>query len=635
MIDLVLVAAFVALPLAVFAVSRSLTWTVVAIGFAFAVGGDAVQSLIALGMAWDVRGLQLLSVGLLAAVLAVAWLAARGRSSVRRQLLVIGLPVVVIIGFLFAMRLIAPGNPGALSAVGYLINHPLAEDNAKWLHLTAQLADGRDLSFSGYAGGPLLLLLSMVAALVSALSHALLGGVNEVAVAANTVVFAQFALIAFVPFALAPFAERRLPMLRSERLIALPLVWTGMLVLLVGSAVITSYGHLSLQFVLIAATLWAATFLLGASARLRLLTTLTLAMSASVWLPLNVLGLLLLVGCVVWTVRGRDWIGLGLTVLSGVVAWDAIMSSLLYLLGFSSSGENLSAEELGTAGTGLPDSIAVANSLFTAPGGVEKIAPLVGGLAVASVLFSGWLVMQGRSGRFGTTFAPFIPIAALSGYVVVIQTMDAITTGGAPHYGGHKLTYLTVMAALSATLPLALSGLSSARSTTPLQWLGIGAVLMVLTVDTILPRAISALSPRLWPSIDAQSPQYWSAAEVRPTGDQPLASAPIACLSAPPERAVPTALPLGQESYACTRILVGLAGAEGETGLLTNWLQTDWLSNAENWDKAHEALESTTADLSGRTVILMNGEGRLAGLTTWGQLLQRYRPNGQTGGGAD
>jgi hypothetical protein len=50
------------------------------------------------------------------------------------------------------MRLAAPGSPTPLSAVGYLVNHPLAEDNAKWLHLGAQLADGRDIVFNGYAG---------------------------------------------------------------------------------------------------------------------------------------------------------------------------------------------------------------------------------------------------------------------------------------------------------------------------------------------------------------------------------------------------------------------------------------------------------------------------------------------------
>ena len=53
-------------------------------------------------------------------------------------------------------------------------------------HLTAQLADGRAIEFSGYAGGPLLLVMAVMAALISVLSMALLGGVSEVAVAANT-----------------------------------------------------------------------------------------------------------------------------------------------------------------------------------------------------------------------------------------------------------------------------------------------------------------------------------------------------------------------------------------------------------------------------------------------------------------
>ena len=629
MIDAVLVVAFVALPIAIWRVTRSLTWTAISIAFAFAVGGDAVQSLVALGIDWNVRGLQALSLALLAAVLVVAVLRARSTSSWKRQWLAVGVPIAAIAAFLTAMRLLAPGDPGPLSAVGYLINHPQAEDNAKWLHLTAQLADGRDIAFSGYAGGPLLLMMSVVAALVSVLSLVMLGGLNEVAVAANTLVLTQFVLIAAVPVALAPLAESRVRLMGEPRKVPVILLWTGMFVLFVASAIVTSFGHLSLQFVLISCTLWAASFLVSAPGRLRLLATLTIAMSASVWLPLNVLGIVLLLACVVWTLRSRDWVGFGLTVVAGVVAWDAIMSSLLFLLGFSSSGENLSSDELGNVGSGLPDEIAVANSLFTAPGGVEKIAPIVGVLTLASLLFVVWLMSRSSDTSVKRAIAPFLPLAVLPGYVVAIQTLDAVSTAGAPHYGGHKLAYLAVVTALASTLPIALSGLSAEEGRlTLVQWFAVGGIVVALTVDTILPRAISALSPMLWPSISTESPQYWAAAEVRPTASQPLSSLPVVCLSAPPERSVPTALPLGQQSYACTRLLIGLAGLEGRSGLVTDWLQTDWASNRENWVQAYEALASTTGELRGRQVILMNAEGGLAGLTTFGQLLDRYRPIG-------
>ena len=212
MVDVLLLIAFLALPIAAWLVSRSLLFVAVWLGLGIGVVGNVVQGTIALGAAWDVRGLQLLLVAVMAAVVVLGWWRRRSGSaggSVVRQLVTIVVPALVIGVYLLAMRLLAPDNPGPLSAVGYLINHPQAEDNAKWLHLSAQLADGRDIAFSGYAGGPLLLVMAGMAALIAVLSSILLGGVNEVAVAANTVVGTQFLLIALVPFAFAVFAEKK------------------------------------------------------------------------------------------------------------------------------------------------------------------------------------------------------------------------------------------------------------------------------------------------------------------------------------------------------------------------------------------------------------------------------------------
>ncbi len=634
-LDVALLVAFAALPLATLLVTRSITWTSVALIFGFGVAGNAVQSSIALGMAWNVRGLQWLAVAVLTLVLGLGWLWGRSGNRLRRQWVVIVLPMLLIGLFLIAMRLMAPGGPGPLTAVGYLINHPLAEDNAKWLHLAGQLADGRDISFNGYAGGPLLLMMAMMAALISVLSQWLLGGVNEVAVAANSVLGLQFLFIALLPAVFAPFAERRLDLDGRRFFVPAPLVWAGMLVLFVASAVITSYGHLSLQFVLIVVVLWSAVFLLRVPGRARLLMTLAIATSASVWLPLNLLGLALLVAAVVWAVRARDWLGLGACAAAAAAAWDAIISSTLYLLGINlgtSSEATGAAETGGSAVSGggveaLPEQVKTASSLFTAPGGVEQIEPVVALLAAASVLVAAWLMSRDRFAARRQQAVPFLPIMIVAGYLVAIQLGDAITTGSAPHYGGHKLAFALAVMALASTLPVALAGLGDeAGRMTLLRWMSVGAVVVLLTLDTMLPRALSALSPMLWPKVDSAAPQYWSAAEVKPTGDQPLSSLPIACLFAPPTSAVPTALPKGQESYACTRLLIGMNGLEGQAGLLPSWLQTDWMSNQQNWDDLHAALDASSAEIRNRTVILMDPDGQVAGVAPWGSLLDRYRP---------
>ena len=633
MLDFVLLGLFVALPIATWLVTRSVTWTAVGLIFGFGVAGNAVQTSMTLGLDWNVRSLQWLAVAVLVIVLVVGALAGRSRQGLRRQLVVIVTPMIVLGAFLVAMRLLAPGAPGPLMAVGYLVNHSYAEDNAKWLYLTSQLADGRDIAFNGYAGGPLLLMMSMMAALIAVLSMLLLGGVNEVAVAANTVLGLQFLLIALVPAAFAPLAERKVSLSGMRSFIPAPLVWTGVLVLFLASSALTSYGHLSLQFVLIVLVLWALVFVTSWSLVTRLLMTLAIATTASVWLPLNVLGVLLLVGTFIWVLRARSWVGLGAWVVTVLVSWDALISSTLYVFGIDLSasdggaGAGSAGEGAGSGGSGALERVTAAAHLFEAPGGVETVQPIVAVLAIAALLFAVWLVV-GRSARGSwRDLVPFAPVVLLGAYLVVIQIGDAISTGGAPHYGGHKLGFALAVMVLAAMLPLALTGLGSdiGRMTT-LRWMAVGGVVILLTLDTILPRALSSLSPTQWPAVNAGAPQYWSAAEVKQTGNQPIASLPVACLFAPPASALPTALPRGQEAYACTRLLAGLTGLEGQTGTLPTWLQTDWLSNTVNWEDFYPSLVDSTANIRSRNVILMNGDGQVVGLSPWGSLLERNRP---------
>lgn len=653
-LDAVLLAAFCALPVTMWVLTRSLVWVGTRVALAFGLAGTGVQATISLGWHWDLPRLQWLVLALMVGL--TVWAAFQrgiGTRTTRRQLIVIVAPMVVIGLFLIAMRMMAPGSPGPLSGFGYFINHPLAEDNAKWLHLSSQLADGRDLVFNGYAGGPLILVMVVMATVISVLSMALLGGVNEVAVALHAVTGTQFLLIALVPMGFAPFAEGRLPRpprtgRELARSVPAPLVWVAMAAVVLASAVVTSYGHLSLQFVLIILVLWASVFLVGSRVpRARLTMTLVIATTASVWLPLNVLGLGLLAAGLVACAKRRDWWGLGLVAITVIAVWDALISSTLYLLGIdlapvsnpdsastsSGSDSNVAQDPTGEAAqqaASWMDSNAVtsATSLFQAPGGTEIVQPLLGGVAIAALLMA--VAWYSRTRRVAGLRAaePFLPIVIMAGYLLCLTLADAVITGGSPHYGVHKMAFAVTIMVIAATLPVAIMALESAASgMTMLRWFAIGGVVVLLTLDSILPRALSALSPVLWPSVDASNPAYWSGAEVRRTAEQPIGSLPVACLFAPPEVAVPGGLPEGQQSYHCTRLLVGLNGMEGRAGLLTSWLLTDWLSNASQWDGIHGALAADEGDLIGRSVILTKPDGSLAGLTTLGALLDRYPPS--------
>ncbi len=626
MTQFIFVVLFTLLPILAWWISRNATLAVVSIALGFGLAGNLVQTTIAFGMGWTVYGLQLLVLAvLLIIVLMVTWLSSRAvvdLGSRRRQFLVLGVPALMMGVGLIVLRLMAPDSAGALTAVGYLINHPLAEDNAKWLNLTSQLAQGSEIAFNGYAGGPLLLVMSVVASLISVLSVIMLGGVNEVAVATNTLLGTQFLLIAVIPFVFAVFAQGKFKGLKdTNRLVPVAATWTAMFMLVLASAVVTSYGHLSLQFILLVLVLWAGVFLLETSFLLRLSATLVIATSASVWLPLNVLGFAIIVVALVVVIQRRSAIGALLVIVTAAVSWDAIFSSALYVFGFggASSGAEAGIESVAVT---LPRGIAASVHLFEAPGGTEVVAPVLGILAALAVLVVAWVYLRKQGDQSWKTAIPFLPIAAFGAYTLLITISDAIITGGAPHYGGQKIMFAFVIMALAVTLPLTLMLFESSV----LLGLAIGAVLILLTVDSILPRALSALSPVLWPTVNANAPQYWAGAEVNGRADQPISNSPIACFTLPPASTVPTALPFGQDSYACTRLLIGLNALEGKAGTLPNWLQTDWMSNHTNWDEFYDSLVESTQPLATRSVIVMGDEKQLLGLQPWGLVLSRNTP---------
>ena len=631
MTDLVLLALFILLPIVAWSVSRSATLVVVSIALGIGLAGNLVQTTIALGIDWNIRSLQYLVLAMLFilvvlfAVLNRMAIPLRGMS-VQRQLVVLGVPAVAIGLFLILMRLLAPDSPGPLSAVGYLINHPLAEDNAKWLNLTSQLAQGSDITFNGYAGGPLLLVMSVVAALISVLSTVMLGGINEVAVATNTLLGTQFLLIALIPFAFAPFAERGfLGAGLPSRKIPAVATWTGMFVVFLASSVITSYGHLSLQFVLLVLILCGSVFLMEFPFMVKLASALVVVTTASVWLPLNVLAFGIIVvgiGVALWR---KSVLGILLVAVTALVSWDAVFSSALYVFGIGNAGSSESASTGESGGEAAGEivrptgEIASSTHLFQAPGGTEVVGPALGILAVIAILTVVWLFVRHRPGfRWGTS-APLLPIMVFGAYTLLITLGDSVITGRAPNYGAQKIMFAFIVMAIAIALPIALTVFENQV----LRGLAIGSVVVLLTVDSLLPRAISALSPVLWPTVDSAQPQYWSGAEVNGTGKQPIAGSPVACLTAPPESQVPTALPYGQESYSCTRLLLGLNALEGKAGYLPDWLQTDWLSNRVNWADFYEALDASTGVISNRMVIQMGSNRQLVGFQPWSSLLSR------------
>ena len=657
--DIAFLVAFLVLPLLAYWRARSVAWVTIAVAGSVGVFGSLVNFLIDRGHAWTRVELQWTLLVALAAVAAIAWIwPFRSTVSIRRQVVTILLPVALMLLVFFVITTWWTDGLAFLKPVSYLMGHATAEDNAKWLDFTSQFATGRGIHQAVPMGGPLELLLTFVGTLMGVISLAVLGGYNEVAVAANSVVYGEFIMVAMVPLALAPLAEVRLRRATSTGgssdrvLIPWPFMWIAILVLAAVSLVATGYGHLTFQFTLIVAGLWSATFLsLSPIPRARLVTSLAAAASMTVWLPLNVVAVVVLIGWLVVLVgrairlgRGSfDAIGLGLVLVVAVGVFQPVYSSLWYLIvgtqpsasgvmGVIGGGRVASAgvhlPSLGLGRFGIGDS-----TLFAATGGTDATGPILAALAVVAV-FGASVVVSRQSSMLPTSaYRRFIPLGILAFFALAIYALDFWTTGSGPHYGSMKFTFLVATLALGTCLPVALMLVDPhALAMSAPRWIAVLGVVILLTVDSVLPRAVALARPEQWsPPIpfNNTSGSYWWPADVNGTANQPIANNPVACVYLPQGATAPSAILASQLSdpqrvYACTRIIAGLAGEDTGAQPLVDWLRREWLTNTPAWSDVYDGLAGMPDSVQNKNVILLDDGSNVIGLESVRSLLQRF-----------
>jgi hypothetical protein len=549
--------------------------------------------------------------------------------------ILLGSSVVITLAFLVS-RLLAPGNPSPLSSVGFFLTKEAAEDNAKWLNATSQLAGANAVDTWANVGGPLLLVTSIAATLIGALSYLLYGSVNEVAVSAGSVIFTQVFFVIISPFALAPIVEKTYKKLTFGSQIPRPFSLLSIAILTASTAVLIQYGHITLQFTLLALTLWIGSFLAPTPhIPARLLTTLSIVALSMVWFPMAGLSLVVVLGSIAYfaqrLVRGTGTAKrpaiLGLVLSLGIFAITIkfLSSALRFSLGLDGSTEAVIA--LG-AGGGIPTAVAAISAptlpLFDSSGGTEIVTIPILVLTLVSVLGLIW-VRMGTNTLTRSQFFILLPIVLAGGYALLIAFADFWAVGSGPNYGSLKVTFAVIIPILVATLPFAL--LTFSTKTQQVSALGYSAVVLIivmLTLDTFFPRAILQLKPTNWPSV-AGSP-YWYPAEVRDTGDQTLTSNPIGCTFLPRGATAPTALPSGQTMYTCTRLMSGVAGVETLAAPIVKWQLDEWLQNRGMWSEIHPAFSALTPEVLVRQLILLDTDKQVVGLESLSGLLTRFPP---------
>jgi hypothetical protein len=154
--------------------------------------------------------------------------------------------------------------------------------------------------------------------------------------------------------------------------------------------------------------------------------------------------------------------------------------------------------------------------------------------------------------------------------------------------------------------------------------------MVLLVLDTFIPRALVQVKPNLWPTTNASPQPYWWPAEVRPTANQPVAKNPVGCVYLPQGAERPSVLQDGQRAYSCTRILTGLAGQDVAAAALVQWQLDEWLQNTSNWDHYQTYFAQMSPETKELSVILLNENSEVVGLDTIGGLMQRYPAKPET-----
>lgn len=637
--------AFLALPIASFLLVRSVTWVVLGLTASFAIVGTFVSFLIDRTFQWDHGKLQWATFVAFAAVFVAALIShkrARLAYAVgfRRQFSAVLAPALAGILFLLVSRALAAPTSGWFTGVGFLVQREHAEDNAKWLDFTSQLVAGHPMAQGVPLGGPLELFMVVVTTLLSVISLVSFGGVNQVFVVANGVIYAEYLLAFLAPFAFAPLAEakfRRLAGSPTKDFLPAPLLWIASFVLIVGSLAVSGLGHMTLQFVFLCVANWSSTFLAGTRIpHAYLLSSIGIVSAAIVWFPLTVVAIVLFaligIGLVIVLIQRRSFtsrfgVSVALWAITVIVSWTTLTNALKYMVDIPASTTAMSGSAGGGGVATSVGAMLVRNlQLLTSQGGTEIVQPLLGVLALGSAVLAALFLSHRKNASRRSLLRATFPIAFMAIYSLVLMVLGTWYAGSGPAYGALKTAFLTTIVVLAVTLPFALMEIDRKRAgITLVRLAAIVGILYLLSIDTLLPRAITYLSPQQWPTSTGSDKGYWWPAEVRAVADQPLAANPIGCAYLH-QGQPPSALPGGQLAYSCTRLLVGLAGKDTQAQALVDWERREWLNNTEAWYDEYPNLINMPEDVRARQLILMNDLNGVTGLDNIQSFLDRFKP---------
>jgi hypothetical protein len=441
---------------------------------------------------------------------------------------------------------------------------------------------------------------------------------------------------------LAPFAEANLKNTDGSRLrFPAPVLWAAGLVIMAASFAVSGLGHLTFQYAFVVAGLWISVFLVGSHVKhARVLTSVAAAVLLIVWFPLLAVSLLIYAALIIYLITRliradskKAYRSLILpivaTVLTLVFVWDSILSTLIYIFDLRSFTTGSSVEyfggSLGASARAVVESLMPALEVLDSAGGTEQASAILGILALLTSVLA-LIHVNRRLGSPQKTALAFAPLATIAAYAFALATLGTWYSGFGPNYGAQKMTFFIVILVIATTAPLAIMEIDRAtQGLTPARMGAAVGILFLISIDGLLPRAVTYVSPDQWPSTELNR-NYWWPAEVRSTADQSIASNPIGCVYLEPGDVLPTVLKDGQRMYACTRILAGLSGMDATAQRLVDFQRREWFTNTPAWLDEYPGLLELPPEVRAKNLILISGNNDVVGLESIDRLMQRFKP---------
>lgn len=468
------------------------------------------------------------------------------------------------------------------------------EDNAKWLNVISDLAEGGSDGFNLVGGvtAIILRLTSTVARVIVALAGEPIDGVGTSVLSAA---IAQWILVALTPLSLIPAVRQQ----ASRRPVTIDFVaatlFAGVL-LTTASLMATNYGHLTAQLVILGLS---AAGSLGLSAHhadeigQRRLARLLALLTMSVWLPLHPIALIGVLWVVVrLTLQARSAQRVSLQDLCELIAASVVAASLIPSLRYV-AGTDVS-NQLAAAG-GATNSSSVA---------LLVLAGVVSAVAVVMLQFQ-WRDSAGSKGVV-------LVFLALSCYTAVAR-MNDFRVSGSLNYGSTKL--LWVVAVLGASVGVVAIARDLNLPNSDLRLPGVGVALIALALPSLgstehLTQWVRQFDPGRWP---AQESGRWHSPEVLPMST-PISTVPIGCVV---KESVDSPSPpiASLDSYLCTRFLSSVAGLERDADPLIRFGlgRMDWATMAGEIEPDSE--------LRDRDLIVLNADAGVIGRASLGELI--------------